>query len=216
MMQAIQSFDASVLLYIQDYLRTPVWNAFFVFFSRLGDGGILWIALGLALLFPAKTRRRGFDTLVCLAFAFLVANCILKPWVARVRPYDAVSGLTILVPRLSDWSFPPATRTRASPPPSRWRRASAKKARGPTSSPCSSPFRGSGLASTTRRTSSRAPFAALSAPGRHGKSHTSTSSPDFWPRTRKNRTDAKKPAHSARAAKQICGARFLLPKRYIS
>ena len=106
MMQAIQSFDASVLLYIQDYLRTPVWNAFFVFFSRLGDGGILWIALGLALLFPAKTRRRGFDTLVCLAFAFLVANCILKPWVARVRPYDAVSGLTILVPRLSDWSFP--------------------------------------------------------------------------------------------------------------
>ena len=105
-MQAIQSFDANVLIYIQEFLRTPVWNAFFIFFSRLGDGGILWIALGLALLFPPKTRRRGFAMLACLAFAALVANGILKPLVARPRPYTAVSGLTILVPPLSDWSFP--------------------------------------------------------------------------------------------------------------
>lgn len=106
MMQAIQGFDTSVLLYIQDFLRTPFWNMFFVIFSRLGDGGILWIALGLALLFPEKTRRRGFDMLVCLAFAALVTNCILKPWVARPRPYNTIDGLTILVPPLSDWSFP--------------------------------------------------------------------------------------------------------------
>ncbi len=106
MMEAIQSFDTSALLYIQDFLRTPFWNTFFVIFSRLGDGGILWIALGLALLFPPKTRRQGFDILLCLTFAFLVVNCILKPWVARVRPYNAIEGLTILVAPLSDFSFP--------------------------------------------------------------------------------------------------------------
>ena len=38
MMEAIQSFDTSALLYIQDFLRTPFWNTFFVIFSRLGDG----------------------------------------------------------------------------------------------------------------------------------------------------------------------------------
>ena len=106
MIAAIQGIDTSVLLYIQNYLRTPFWNAFFVFFSRLGDGGVLWIALGFVLLFLAKTRRRGFDVLLCLTFTFLAVNIILKPCVARTRPYNAINGLTILVPPLSDYSFP--------------------------------------------------------------------------------------------------------------
>lgn len=106
MMGAIQNFDASVLLYIQDYLRTPFWNTFFVIFSRLGDSGILWTALGLALLFPEKTRRHGFDVLLCLAAAFLISDCIIKPLVARPRPYNMIDGLTILVAPLSSYSFP--------------------------------------------------------------------------------------------------------------
>ncbi|MGI5978901.1 MAG: phosphatase PAP2 family protein [Oscillospiraceae bacterium] len=106
MMEAIQSFDAGVLFYLQDFLRSPFWNTFFVLFSRLGDGGILWIALGLALLFPPKTRRQGFDILLCIAFAALVTNGILKPLFERVRPYNALEGLSILVPPEPSWSFP--------------------------------------------------------------------------------------------------------------
>lgn len=106
MMTAIQNFDASVLLYIQDYLRTPFWNTFFVIFSRLGDSGILWIALGLALLFPEKTRRRGFDVLLCLAFAFFVSDLLIKPIVARPRPYMTIEGLQILVAPPTSYSFP--------------------------------------------------------------------------------------------------------------
>lgn len=106
MMEAIQTFDTSVLFYIQESLRTPFWNTLFVIFSRLGDSGILWTALGLALLFPERTRRHGFDMLLCLAVAFLISDCIIKPIVARPRPYNMIDGLTILVAPLSSYSFP--------------------------------------------------------------------------------------------------------------
>ena len=120
MMQAIQTFDTSVLLYIQDFLRTPFWNTFFVIFSRLGDGGILWIALGLALLFPAKTRRRGFDVLICLALASSALFLAVAPAPAAAscgpRGADrvAVSGpVEIRVTQRGfgrDWRYPITSR----------------------------------------------------------------------------------------------------------
>ena len=106
MIELIQNFDTSALLYIQDYLRSPILSAVMVFFSTIGNVGILWIALGLVLLIPKRTRRGGFDLLICLAAAYIVNDLIIKEIVARVRPYDAIEGLTILVKPLSSFSFP--------------------------------------------------------------------------------------------------------------
>ncbi len=106
MIELIQNFDTSALLYIQDYLRSPKLSAVMVFFSTIGNVGILWIALGLVLLIPKRTRRGGFDLLICLAAAYIVNDLIIKEIVARVRPYDAIEGLTILVKPLSSFSFP--------------------------------------------------------------------------------------------------------------
>jgi len=105
-MTAIQSFDANALVYIQDFIRTPFLSAIMVFFSRIGDSGILWIVTGLVLLIPKMTRRGGFDVLVCLLAAFLINDYVLKLLVARIRPYDVINGLTILVPPESSFSFP--------------------------------------------------------------------------------------------------------------
>ena len=105
-MAAIQSFDANALLYIQDFLRTPLLTAIMVFFSRIGDSGIIWIVTGLVLLIPRKTRRGGFDVLICLLAAFLINDYVIKVLVARIRPYDVINGLTILVPPESNFSFP--------------------------------------------------------------------------------------------------------------
>lgn len=106
MIELIQNFDTSALLYIQDYLRSPILSAVMVFFSTIGNVGIIWIALGLSLLIPKRTRRGGFDLLICLAAAYIVNDLIIKEIVARVRPYDAIEGLTILVKPLSSFSFP--------------------------------------------------------------------------------------------------------------
>ena len=105
-MTAIQIFDTNALVYIQDFIRTPFLTAIMVFFSRIGNSGILWIVTGLVLLIPKRTRRGGFDVLICLAAAFLINDYVLKVLVARVRPYDVINGLTILVPPESSFSFP--------------------------------------------------------------------------------------------------------------
>ncbi|NLH01378.1 MAG: phosphatase PAP2 family protein [Clostridiales bacterium] len=77
-----------------------------VFMTKLGDGGAVWIALGLTLFAFPKTRRRGAYVLVCLLAVFLVNNCLLKPIVARPRPYVTIEGLSILVNPLQSYSFP--------------------------------------------------------------------------------------------------------------
>lgn len=55
--------------------------------ALLGKGGIALIALGLVLLCIPKTRRSGAAVLLALAIGALCTNVILKPLVARDRPY---------------------------------------------------------------------------------------------------------------------------------
>ena len=106
MIDIIQNFDTNALLYIQDFLRVPFLNAVMVFFSTIGNLGLLWIALGLALLIPKRTRRGAFDMLICLAVAYIVNDLIIKELVARARPYDTIESLKIVVNPLSSYSFP--------------------------------------------------------------------------------------------------------------
>lgn len=106
MIEAIQNIDTHVLLYIQDFIRTPFLTGIMVFFSLIGNSGFVWIALGLVLLIPKKTRRGGFQLLLCLLAAYIINNLIFKELVARIRPYDVIDGLSILVKPLSSYSFP--------------------------------------------------------------------------------------------------------------
>ncbi|NLV85763.1 MAG: phosphatase PAP2 family protein [Clostridiales bacterium] len=103
---AIFNFDALILLFIQEHLRNEFLDPLVVFITRLGDNGIMWILLSLALLIPKKTRGGGFETLMCLLLAFLINDLILKDLFARIRPYELIEGLTILVPPETSFSFP--------------------------------------------------------------------------------------------------------------
>jgi len=106
MISVIQNFDANALLYIQDFIRVPFLNAIMVFFSTIGNSGLLWIALGIVLLIPRHTRRGGFELLMCLLAAYIINDLVIKELVARARPYDNIESLKILVNPLSSYSFP--------------------------------------------------------------------------------------------------------------
>ena len=106
MIEAIQNLDTDALLYIQDFLRTPFLTPIMVFFSKLGNAGLIWIFTGLLLLISKRTRRGGFDLLICLFAAYIVNDLVIKLLVARSRPYDIIEGLNILVSPLSSYSFP--------------------------------------------------------------------------------------------------------------
>lgn len=99
-------WDGQILLFIQEYLRNPVCDAFFKSITHLGDAGVFWILLTIAFLCFKKTRRAGVFSACALVGSLVVNNMILKNLVGRVRPYEVVEGLQCIVAKAHDASFP--------------------------------------------------------------------------------------------------------------
>ncbi len=105
-MDQLLQLDGNILLFIQENLRsdilTPVWK----FITSLGDMGWFWILLSILLLIPKKTRKIGMTALLSLIIGTLITNVVLKNAIARVRPYEVIEGLELLVRKQADFSFP--------------------------------------------------------------------------------------------------------------
>ena len=98
--------DGQILLWIQQNLRHPAWDAWVLRLTSLNDHGMLAIAACVVMLLLPKVRRTGATTALSLILNTLVVNVTLKPIIARVRPYEVVEGLTYLGEAMSDFSFP--------------------------------------------------------------------------------------------------------------
>ena len=108
-MEFIQNFDNSVLQFIQSHLRSGLMDNFFVFITKLGDGGFIWLVLAIVLLFFKKTRKCGILVIITVAIGFITGDRILKNIISRDRPFIShplfpVSELLIKPP--SGYSFP--------------------------------------------------------------------------------------------------------------
>lgn len=106
MFEIIQQIDESILLFIQEYIRRDWMDGVWKTITHLGDGGIFWIALALILLIPKRTRRAGVSALFAMGIGALITNVAVKNIVARIRPYDTVTKLILLIERQHSFSFP--------------------------------------------------------------------------------------------------------------
>lgn len=108
-MERLFEMEGQLLLWIREVFASPVMDKIMIFISSLANKGMLWIGIGVVLLlFGVKGRKwsnRGLLVLLSLAFNMVICNLLLKPLVARTRPYDLL-GYEILVRRLGDYSFP--------------------------------------------------------------------------------------------------------------
>lgn len=112
-MQAILEFDKAVFLFLENYLWSPLADTVMTFITKLGDGGIIWILLGLILLLFKKYRKYGFMVIVGLLCSLVINDYILKPLINRPRPFNldldfwkASYTYPDLVPKPSSVSFP--------------------------------------------------------------------------------------------------------------
>ncbi len=76
------------------------------FVSFLGSFGILWIVLSSVMFFSKKHKNLGFSLAFNFVFNFISCNLIIKPIVARIRPYEINRMANIIVSAPSDYSFP--------------------------------------------------------------------------------------------------------------
>lgn len=74
--------------------------------SMLGNAGAIWIVCAVVLLVIPKTRKVGVVLAVSLAIEALCCNVILKPLVARIRPFDVNTAVQLLISPPTDFSFP--------------------------------------------------------------------------------------------------------------
>lgn len=100
------AFEFTILNFIQQHLRSELMDKIMVTITHLGDAGIIWIILTLVLLLIPKTRKIGFVLAVALVFDLILCNFIVKPFVARTRPYDINTAIELLIGRQVDYSFP--------------------------------------------------------------------------------------------------------------
>lgn len=105
-MEWLQAVDEAVLLFIQEYMRVDILNGFWKAVTSLADKGWFWLGLSFLLLLFKKTRAVGVASLVSIVVCFYMTNVVLKGWVARPRPYDAMEAIVPLIRTPRDYSFP--------------------------------------------------------------------------------------------------------------
>ncbi len=103
------SWEFDVLYALQE-IHNPVLDQIMIFITTLGDGGILWIVLGLLFLIPKQYRNMGWQILLSMLLTFIFGNLILKNIFARPRPFmveghEYMLG-NLLIPKPGEYSFP--------------------------------------------------------------------------------------------------------------
>lgn len=112
-MQAIYNFDLSIFHWFEDHLWNPVLDFIMALISYLGEDGILFIALIVVLCIFKKTRKIGVTMAVSLLFMEIANNLILKPIIARPRPFNYEGYIDFNYPHIAffdrvptSYSFP--------------------------------------------------------------------------------------------------------------
>lgn len=102
----MNAFEITILDFIHRNLSSAFWDPIMLFITRFGDAGLFWIALSVLLLIIPKTRKLGLAMGVSLAVEAIICNVVLKPMVARVRPYDVNTAVELILKAPTDFSFP--------------------------------------------------------------------------------------------------------------
>lgn len=106
MIDFITQLDFSILDFIQNNLRTDFLDTVMVFFSRIGEGGMIWFAIATLLLFFRKSRTCGVVMILSMGVTLLFGEFVLKNLIGRVRPCNINLDVEMLVNRPSSFSFP--------------------------------------------------------------------------------------------------------------
>jgi undecaprenyl-diphosphatase len=77
-----------------------------VFFSMIGDRGLLWLTLAAFGLLFTDRKPAAWRLVLAILCVFLVVDVTLKAVFGRPRPYEVLSGIQLLISRPTSSSFP--------------------------------------------------------------------------------------------------------------
>lgn len=102
----ITTWDFNILNWIQENLRHDILDKIFPVLTSLAAKGWFFILIAIIFLCMPKYRKWGASLASALILGVVFGNMLIKNMVQRTRPYDLADGITLLVDKLSDYSFP--------------------------------------------------------------------------------------------------------------
>lgn len=106
MLEIISNFDYRFLVWLENNTKSLYLDTVIPAITFLGDHALVWIIIGLLLLFSKKYTKYGFILFLSLILGYLLGNGVLKILFARIRPFDMYNFGTLLISRPSGFSFP--------------------------------------------------------------------------------------------------------------
>ena len=95
------------ILYALQNLHCAWLDPVMIFFTSLGDNGIVWIIIALLCICFKKSRRCGILMILTMLFCLAMGNGFIKNLVARPRPFQVLGDASMLIiPPPAEFSFP--------------------------------------------------------------------------------------------------------------
>ena len=99
-------WDTAARVWLTTY-HHPIADVVMEGLSVIGRGGGIWIAITLALVGLDRSRGRAAAlVLVALTLAFVMTDLVVKPLVARARPFEGAVAVRVIDRRPLTYSFP--------------------------------------------------------------------------------------------------------------
>lgn len=106
MIEIINTVDRGFIEFIQSNLHNDIMNNIMIFITRIGDAGLIWILIAIALLINKKYRKVGFMVLFALVLGSILGEGIIKNIIQRDRPFVSMEGIDMLIKAPTSYSFP--------------------------------------------------------------------------------------------------------------
>ena len=104
-----ESFDLPLLDWIQANIQCTFLDTTMPVITHMGSAGFL-IVFAVFMMLLKNYRKTGFSVALAMVFGLVICNIILKPGIARIRPYDyqeqAGIIINLLIEKQHDFSFP--------------------------------------------------------------------------------------------------------------
>jgi len=101
----IIQMDWSVLHWFQNH-RTKFLDTFMPIITRLGNAGIVWFIIIISMFLVPRMRMSAIAGFLAMAIDAVLCNLIVKPLVARPRPFSVQYLTELLINAPKDTSFP--------------------------------------------------------------------------------------------------------------
>lgn len=109
MVHTLTTLDPQILLWVQQHMRGDVATMFWESMTDIGNLGLIWMFISLFYL-SVKNKNNWYYRFLAIFMDLIVSNGILKPLIARPRPFLAYTDIVPIISPPADFLFLPVIR----------------------------------------------------------------------------------------------------------